>query len=85
MQKGIAEDSFERAQKEMATARYEHMIRYFLDRYAPDDPRDKHEFEADLFVIVRQVMMDVQEPMMKQMSALALAHAQPLVLTGNKP
>jgi len=51
----------------------------FLDKWAPDGGRKRHEFDADLFSLVRAIQHDAAAPYVKMADAVLRA-AVPLPL-----
>lgn len=60
--------SFETRDKEMRRRAFEYMAEEFIERYAPDDPREAARFSAELFSILRTLCMEISEPWVKQVT-----------------
>ena len=55
----IAQETYERDRKE---SRLHWMHKTFSEKYAPDDPRESHVFQADLAMLLREMQMDALAP-----------------------
>ena len=66
--KNKAIDSFENFQKFQLEGMLEARLKYFEEKYAPEDPRLQAEFFADFSMIVRQIHISASEPFVKHIS-----------------
>ena len=55
----IAQETYERDRTE---SRLHWMHKTFYEKYAPDDPRDRDIFQADLAMLLREMQLDALEP-----------------------
>lgn len=63
----------EQHQAESSQQRARFQYEAFFRRWAPMDPRDNHQFHVDLTMLLRQVSFDAQEPLLKQLTQIAMA------------
>lgn len=61
-------------------AMFEHMIEDFIKRWKPSEPYDQHQFEAQLFSIVRQIYRDAQQPVLDQLTKIAMSVPMPFTV-----
>ncbi len=57
---------------------FERMVESFIRQWSPEYPREAAEFSAQLTSIVRQTMIDAQEPIEKRFTALEMTIPGPL-------
>lgn len=53
---------YEKARRDEHETRLHWMHRTFAEKYAPDDPRDRDVFGADLAMLLRELQMDALKP-----------------------
>lgn len=58
----IAQETYDRDRKE---SRLHWMHKTFSEKYAPDDPRERDVFQADLAMLLRETQIDALEPFQK--------------------
>jgi hypothetical protein len=76
MMRSIAENDARRERQ------FHHRMRAFIQHWAPDDQRDRLDFEAELFGIMRSVLVDTSEAFGR--GAAKVAQIQPaMVLASN--
>ena len=67
------EASIKARQDEVRKRCFEYDIESFLNQWAPVDPYERSQFEAQLHSIIRQVYTDAQAPVLEQFSKLAMS------------
>ena len=74
-------NSFEQRQDERNAMMFERMAESFINQWAPRDHRDRAEFSAQLFSILRQLAVDVQAPLAKQFAeVVGRMHMAPMLM-----
>ena len=63
--------AMEHFRKEREKRVFELGMEDFLRQWAPDDPYERAQFEAQLFSLVRQIYCDAQEPILEQLGKVA--------------
>ena len=52
------------------SAIFERRMAEFLRNFAPNDPEARQRFELDLLMLVRQIYLDAQEPLLAQITRM---------------
>lgn len=64
------ESAMQRDRESLNRRMFEQMAEQFFRKWAPADKSDASEFNAEFYSLVRQIYMDAQEPVFKQLNAL---------------
>lgn len=57
---------------------FEDMIEHFTKTYRPQDRYEAAEFDRMLFTLVRQIYRDAQQPLLDQITKMAMAMPNPI-------
>ncbi len=83
--KTATETEFEKYQREMEVNRLYKMHESFRARWAPEDPRDRDQFEAELAMLVRECAIDALKPFQAAAATqLAMLPQTPFVVKSGK-
>jgi hypothetical protein len=61
----------EKFRKDREKRMYELQMESFVRQWAPDDPYEHAQFDAQLFSLVRQIYCDAQAPVLEQLGKVA--------------
>ena len=70
-------------ESEMQKRGFELRVESFLRQWAPDDLRERAEFEMQLISLVRQIYTDAQAPVLDRFTKLAMSISMPSFIGPN--
>ena len=79
--KTATQSLYEQQRRDEHETRLHWMYRTFAEKYAPNDPRERDVFGADLAMLLRELQMDALKPFHEAAAhQLAMRHIPPVVL-----
>lgn len=79
--KTATQSLYEQQRRDEHETRLHWMHRTFAEKYAPDDPRDRDVFGADLAILLRELQLDALKPFHEAAARqLTFRPAQPVML-----
>lgn len=67
-------------EKERQRRNFELMFQAFVERWAPEHPRDRDEFHRELHFLLAQTYQDAQAPVLDQLGKVAMLCPLPPII-----